>query len=412
MKTHGWAVVIVLGILLALPAAAAGQADAPAAAGPSEAGDAAPAGALPPELAEIVERQWENLETGRILEFVRELNRESEGRLPPLDWDAVTGIVRGEGFPYSARDVLGAVVHALFGAIVDNIGLLGRLVLLAVLLAVLHLLQSAFERETVASAAYTVVYLAMITVALVAFYEAVSVAREVVDSLVGFMQAILPLLITLLAGVGAVVSAGLLSPLAVILVNGVGMIVADAVLPLIFLGSVLDVADHLPGRVRVGRLAAFIRHSGMIVLSLSLTVFLGVMAVQGAAGSVADGVLLRTAKFTAGTFIPVLGGMFADAAELVFGSSLLLKNAVGLLGAVMVLLLAVFPLLKVVALILTFRLAAALVQPISEGPFVDALATMADGLVQIGLATGAVTLMFFLMLTVVLGAGSAAVMLR
>ena len=41
---------------------------------------------------------------------------------------------------------------------------------------------------------------------------------------------------------------------------------------------------------------------------------------------------MRTAKFLSGTFIPVVGGMFADAVEVVIGSALILKNAVGLLG--------------------------------------------------------------------------------
>lgn len=363
-------------------------------------------------LLEAARRQWESLGMDDMLSVMGEVYQETGEHLPPLNWETVSGVLRGEGLPIAAGDLLAALAQALFGAIVDNAGLLGRLVLLAVLLAVLHLLQSAFESRSVAATAYTVVYLTMAVFALMAFYDALQLAVGTVRNLVSFMHSILPLLVTLLAGVGAFVSAGLLSPLVVMLVNGVGLIAANLVLPLLFLGTVLDVADHLPGRMRVARLASFMRQAGMVVLALSFTSFLGVVAVQGIAGGVADGALLRTAKYTAGTFIPVLGGMFADAAELVFGSSLVLKNAVGLIGMVAVIMLAAFPLVKVLALIIIFRLAAALIQPIAEGPFVQALGVMGDGLVQIGLVTAAVVLMFFLAMTVVVGAGTAAVMLR
>src|SRR5690606_6660232 len=217
---------------------------------------------------------------------------------------------------------------------------------------------------------------------------------------------------TLMAGVGAFAAAGLLSPASVVLVNGVGLVASQWVLPLIFMGTVLQVVNHLPGRIRIERLAALVRQAGIVLLSAAFLVFLGVMSVQGAAAGVADGVLLRTAKFGAGTFIPVLGGMFADAAELVIGSSLLLKNAVGIFGLVIVASVVAVPLVKVLALVLVFRLAAALVQPIADGTFVEALTAMSDGLVLAGVTAGAVALMFFLALTLLLGVGNAAVMLR
>lgn len=369
----------------------------------------------PPEefsLEDLARRQWESLGVDDMWNLVGDIYEETGRQLPPMNWDTVRGILRGEGLPVDGRDVLGILARSLFGAVMSHAGLLGRLVLLAVLLAILHLLQTAFEGRTVATVAYAVVYLALVVIALSAFHEALQTARDTVRNLVGFMQAVLPLMVTLLAGTGAFISAGLLSPLVVMMASGAGTVAANWVLPLLFLGTVLDVADHLPGRMRVSRLAAFMRQTGMIVLGFTLTVFLGVMAVQGIAGGVADSVLLRTAKYTAGTFIPVLGGMFADAAELVFGSSLVLKNSIGLMGAVVVLFTAAIPLTKVLALVLVFRLAAALVQPVVQGPFVDALAVMGDGLLHIGLATAAVVLMFFLMLTVVAGVGSATVMLR
>ena len=176
------------------------------------------------------------------------------------------------------------------------------------------------------------IYLVLVALALTSFSVAVATASAVVDSLVTFMVALLPLLIPLVAATGAVVTAGLFSPLMIFATQATGMVVKEFVLPLIFCGAILELVSRVWEGVSVSSLAALLRQAGLTLLGFFFSVFLGVMAVQGAAGAIADGVTVRTAKFLSGTFIPVVGGMFADAVEVVIGSALILKNAVGLLG--------------------------------------------------------------------------------
>lgn len=380
--------------------------------GGSSAAAAAGAEALPAEPAALAEQQLEALDTRSVLEVIEDLHRQTGGTLPRPTIRDFIALLRGEGFPYRPQEVVAALGRALLGSVAENLALLGWLVVLAALLAVLRTLQSAFQSEAVARTAYVVIYLALVAVALVAFQQAARTALGIVDGLVRLMLALAPLLIVLLAAVGAVVTAGLFHPVLVFVIHATGIVVARWVVPAVFLATVLDVVNQLPGRVRLSRLAELLRQGGVYAMLMLFTVFLGVMTVEGAAGAVADGVALRTVKFAAGTFVPVLGKMFADATELVVTSSLLLKNAVGLFGAATVALVAAWPLLKVVALVLTFRLAAALVQPLGDGGFADALQAMASGLTLIGVATAAVSLMFFLALTILVGAGNAAVMLR
>ncbi|MDX7255030.1 stage III sporulation protein AE, partial [Klebsiella pneumoniae] len=83
------------------------------------------------------------------------------------------------------------------------------------------------------------------------------------------------------------------------------------------------------------------------LLGTFLTVFLGVISVQGASAAVSDGMAIRTAKFVTGNFIPVLGRMFTDATDTVISASVLLKNTVGIIGVAILLLIAAFPAIKV-----------------------------------------------------------------
>lgn len=389
-------------VLLVEPAAAGAQGEAPALPGLPEM----------PDPQDLMAEQWERLDTREVLGFIRQLNESLAPALPPLTWDTVTGVFRGEGFPYTFRQVMGALARSVFQGLAENAGLLGRLVVLAVFMGILQQAQTAFSADGVSRTAYAVVYLALIAVAMVAFHTAAQLARGIVQGLLEFMMALLPLLMTLLAGMGALVTAGLFQPILVMAVHAAGLVVANWVFPLVYVATVLEIASHFPSRVRLTRLAGLLRHGGVFLLSITLVIFLGLVSVHGAAGAVADGVALRTAKFATGTFVPVLGGMFADALELVIGSSLLLKNALGILGAAGIILFAFLPLARLVGLILVFRLAGALVQPLGTGSLAGTLQAMAHGMMLMGLAAAAVVIMFFLAVTVVVGTGNLTVMLR
>jgi len=349
------------------------------------------------------------LDTGELEKFLNEIDGQLADYAPEF---RLRGMLPRAERPLDLAALFQGLGRYLFREVLANSRLLGQMVMLAVVAALLVNLQAAFEREAVAQLAYAVVYLALVTVALGGFATAMETARSMVNTLVELMQALLPLLLTLLAGAGAITSAGLFHPAMVFIIYAVGYLTLQLVLPFIFFAAVLEIAGTLSDAFKVSYLSALLRQVGIGALGILLSLFLGVMAVQGAVGAVADGVALRTAKFVTGNFVPVVGKMFADTVEVVFGSSLLLKNALGLVGALAILLTAAFPLLKILSFYLIYRLGAALIQPLGAGRVVEALHSMASALSFLLLASLLVSLMFFLGVTVIVGSGNAAAMLR
>jgi len=343
--------------------------------------------------------------------FIGKVNRELNEDIPLLSGETVRAIA-ARGFSFDWEAIKQAAAAKLFGELAANAHLLGKLLFLAVLCALLQNLQNSFEQPAIALLAYSVCYIFLAVIALTVFYNAMTLARDTVGNMVGFMQALLPLLISLLAGVGAVTTAALFTPLMLFVVSTVSVVVRDVVLPLIFLAAVLQCVNHLSEKYKVGNLCALFRQVGMTVLGLTMVIFVGIVTVQGVAGGVADGVALRTAKYAAGTFIPVVGKMFADTVDMVMGASLIIKNAVGLFGIATVATLCVLPLIKVASLILVIKLAGALVQPMGDEKMAKCLDEMGDNLVLVFGGVLAVAVMFFLTITMIIGAGSMTMMLR
>lgn len=365
---------------------------------------AAPAGDPVSELTGVI--SWEEVNN-----FITRINRELNEDIPLLSGDTVRNIA-SRGFSLDWEGIKQSFLARLFKEVTANIHLLGKLLFLAVLCVLLQNLQSSFEGSTISVLAYNICYIFLAVIALTAFYNALALARAAVGNMVGFMEALLPLVISLLAGVGAVTTAALFTPLMLFVVNTVSVVVKDLVLPLFLFAAVLQCVNLLAGKYQVKNLSGLLRQIGVAALGLTMVVFVGIITVQGVAGGVADGVALRTAKYATGTFIPVLGKMFVDTVEMVMGASLLLKNAIGLFGIVTVLTICAFPLIKLASLIFVIKLAGALIEPMGDERMAKCLDGMGDNLILVFGAVLAVAIMFFLAITIIIGVGSVTMMLR
>jgi stage III sporulation protein AE len=360
---------------------------------------------------EIEQQLFDTVSPDNVNQFISSVNQELNEEIPLLNKDTIQGIAT-KGLQVNWKTIWQTVASNIFREVTVNAHLMGKLLFLAVLCAMLRNLQNSFEQSSISLLAYSVCFIFMSSIALTSFYNALRLASHTVEYMVGFMEALLPLLISLLAGVGALTSASLFTPLMLFVISSMSVIVKDVVMPLLFLTAALECLNYLSDTYRLSNLAGVLKQAGMIILGFSMMLFIGIITIQGAAGSVADGLALRTAKFATTTFVPVVGKVFADTVELVMGASLLLKNAIGIFGVIVVFLICVFPLIKLLSLILVIKISGALVQPLGDEKMAKCLDSMGNNLLLVFGAVLTVALMFFLAITMILAAGSTAMMLR
>lgn len=347
-----------------------------------------------------------------VQDYIDRLDSELKASVPQLNFkEMVAKLARGE-LDWKPADLFKHLVRQLFKEVVANFDLLGKLVILAVICSVLQNLISSFEKSTVGQLTYSVTYLVLITIAIGSFSLAINAGREVVDTMVTFMQALLPVLLTLLVAVGGVASAAIFSPVILTTLGVFGTLIKNIVLPLLFFVAILGVLSNLTERFKVSNLADLLKGVAMGLMGLFSTIFLGVLAIQGVAGAVGDSVTFRTAKFGVDAFVPVVGGMLSDALEAVISSSLLIKNALGIAGVAVIGTVMLVPLLKIITLAFIYKLAGALIQPIGDGQMVSCLNSLGNNLLLIFAAVATVGLLFFFAITIVVGIGNITVMLR
>jgi len=319
-------------------------------------------------------------------------------------------VPKGKGLHPS--NILKGLLNFFFREVLLNGKLLATIVILTVFSMILETLQSSFEKSTVSKVAYAVTYMVLIVLAMNSLNIALGYAKEAISGMIHFMIAIVPLLLTLLASTGNLTSAAIFHPLIVFMIHTIGTAIYLIIFPLLFFSTLLHVISTISERYKVTQLANLMRSVAVGLLGFFVTVFLGVMSVQGATGAITDGVTIRTAKFVTGNFVPVVGRMFSDASETVVGASLLVKNAVGITGVVILVLLCAFPAVKILVLTLIFKVSAAILQPMGDSPIIQCLQTIGKNMIYVFAALAAVGFMFFLAITIIITAGNISVMMR
>ncbi|MBA4494987.1 stage III sporulation protein AE [Paenactinomyces guangxiensis] len=365
-----------------------------------------------PVTDQLVRSQLNELQTEEVESFWKllqtEYGRYFNGRNAPGLFD----LLLSGNKELETKDVLTALLRYFFHEVLYNGKLLGTIIVLTVFSMILQTLQTAFENNQVSRVAYSIVFMVIIILAVDSFSVAVDAAKTAIERMIDFMLALIPLLLTLLATMGNLGSVTLFHPLIIFMIHIIGTFIYTIVFPLLFFATILSVVSTLSEKYKVNQLAGLMRKVSVGILGGLLTIFLGVISVQGATTAVTDGVTIRTAKYITGNFIPVIGGTISEAADTVVGASLLVKNTVGLAGVIILLMVCSFPALKILSLAFIYNFSAAIMQPLGNSPIIESLSTIGRTLIYIFAALATVGLMFFLAITIIVASGNISVMMR
>jgi stage III sporulation protein AE len=112
-------------------------------------------------------------------------------------------------------------------------------------------------------------------------------------------------------------------------------------------------------------------------LKTLLGVVIGFNTVQGLITPVSDKIK-KSMVLKAAESIPGVGDIFSGAAESVIGAGILLKNAIGVAGVVVIVSLCTVPVIKLAVMTLIYKVSSAAVQPISDKRMLKCISASAD----------------------------------
>ena len=248
------------------------------------------------------------------------------------------------------------------------------MLLIALAAAVFTNFAGAFRSRQVSELSFYVLYMLLIALCLTAFRVAAAGVEERLGALTDFMQVLCPSYF-----------------LAVALASG-------SVTAMFFYNAVLFL--NLTGENALSELAELLQKLVSWILKTLVTCIIGVNVVQGLLAPAID-TLKRSALTRTAEALPWIGNAVGGAAEVVLGTAVLIKNGIGMAGALIAVILCAVPILQMLILAFLYKLASALVQPVSDKRITDCIGSVSEGyelLVRVLFSSG---LLFLLTIAVV-----------
>ena len=177
---------------------------------------------------------------------------------------------------------------------------------------------------------------------------------------------------------GNFTTANLLEPIILFIITFIGNFITGVLIPFVLISTALSIVSKVSNRVQVDKLSKFFNSSVVWILGIVLTIFVGVISVEGGLSSTVDGITAKTAKAAVSNFIPVVGKILGDAVDSVIGCSNILKNAVGIVGVIIIIGICIAPIIKLAVLMGLYYLAGAVCQPIADEKIVKLLEEMGN----------------------------------
>jgi len=363
--------------------------------------------------SDIIEQQAKASGIDKIKnEIGKYTDEESMELLEGYDPEAIISAASEGKFDFNFSGFFNSLLKFLLKEFYQNLGVLLKIAILIIICALFKNMQSSFLSESISEIAFYVSYIVIISILLISFNTAVKMGTDIIDEMVGFMYATLPVLITLLVSGGNITTGGIFQPVMLMIVEVSATIIRNVFIPLIFLSTILTIVNNISDKIQLTKLTTFIKQITNWALGTMLTVFIAVVSLQGSLGAVVDGVTSKAAKFAIGTFIPVIGKTLSDAADTVIGCTLLIKNAAGVAALLGIIVICIVPLIKIIALVALYKAMSALLEPISEKRVTNCINDVAGSMLQIFAVTAAVAFMFVISVTALISAGNLSAMLR
>ena len=113
-------------------------------------------------------------------------------------------------------------------------------------------------------------------------------------------------------------------------------------------------------------------------LGLVLTIFVGLVSLEGTLASSIDGITAKTAKSIVSSAVPIVGKILGDVIDSVLGCGVILKNATGFLGVIIIIGICILPILKLTVLTISYKLVASVSGVIADSKIVKLLEQVSD----------------------------------
>ena len=333
------------------------------------------------ELENNIQSQLDKLDISGLEGILKDLNEKQSGIFNSKSFiDKLTGILNGE-FTDGASSVWQAILNLIFEEILDFLPLVATIVAVAILSGMIGDLRGGGSKS-IANITHFVCYGVIIILIVNACTSILTLTSSTLQSLKTQIDVSFPILLTLLTSIGGTASVSIYQP-AVALFSGTVMQIFTLVLmPLFIFSLVFAVISNLSSSVKLEKFSSFFTSLFKWITGAVFTIFMGFLIVQGITAGSIDTVSVRTAKYAIRSYVPILGGYLSEGFNVIMASSMLIKNAIGASGLLLMFSTVIVPIVQIVLLQLCLKLTSAILEPLTDNRISNFISSVSKTLIM------------------------------
>lgn len=280
-----------------------------------------------------------------------------------------------------------------------------QIILLALIAAVLNQFSSVFQNRQIAEISFYAMYLLLLALCLNTFGAVMDWVSDGIENLTSFMGAFCPLYFLAVSIARGSVTASAFYQAVLFLIYLVEMIIGKIVLPSIHIYIMVKVLNFLSEEKYLNRLSELLEIAIAWILKTVLALVVGLNIVQGLISPAVD-MVKRSTLTRSAEAIPGIGDAIGGVTEVVLGTAVLVKNGIGMTGAIICVSLCLIPIVEIGCIVLMYKLAAALLEPVSNERVIGCIESVSEGgrlLIKVVFTVGLLFLVTIVIVSAVTG---------
>lgn len=270
------------------------------------------------------------------------------------------------------------ILSKLGNEVQNGVKSLACILAIIIIHSILKSISESLENDNISKLIYYVQYIAIITVIMSNFSDIITLVKDTTTNLIGFMNTLIPVLISLMLYTGSITTTSILEPIILFMINFIGNLIQNILMPIILIITSISIISKISDRVQIDKISKFLKSSTIWFLGIVLTIFVGVVSLEGTLASSVDGITAKTAKAIVSSAVPIVGKILGDVVDSVLGCGLILKNAVGFVGVIVIIGICIMPILKLTVLTFSYKLVASISEVIADSKIVKLLDEIGD----------------------------------
>lgn len=317
-----------------------------------------------------------------------------------IDFESyVKGLITGEK-EISPAVIMKDMKDTVITQFKNDAGSIIPLLSVAIIAGIFTVFSDIFRNNQVSETSFYITYILLFTLITSSFLTITNLAADTISKLLDFMKALIPTYFLSIAYCSGSRTSLVFYEATLFIITAVDFLLIKVVIPCINIYLILILVNNISKDDYLSKFTDLIEVMIKWTLKTVLSAVIGFNVIQGmivpAVDSAKKSLLLR-----ASSSLPGIGDALESVTKTIYGTGVLVKNAIGVTGLIIIIVIVAVPLIKLTIYTVVYKVGTAVIQPISDKRILNSMngVSEAAGLLLYTVFIG--TVLFFITIAII-----------